>query len=485
MKKVLLALLAVLTFAVPAMAIDFAFHGDFSNEFRLYSNQSKFFTGDFGYKTTRTAAIADDTTSDSFASAKYRLWTETATDDGNIKGVFAVEIGGIHYGDNSRGGGFSGDGVNVETRWAYTDFALAGGRLKVGLQPVKINKFFWTETATGVNYKIGNFEAAWYRGYEVYNTSADSNDFKDLDALYVRYNLTPAEGVKVGLFGVWQTSDGMTSSDIDALEAAEATAIADLAAAELAYNSAPSAATLEALVAAQEDLVAAEDAVPGSTGNYLKKMTGYDLDLYTLGVDGGLTSGSLFVNWDLMYQTGDLAEDLDFGGYFAHLDVGAKMGDTKITYTFWYASGDDDSTDGDYDAFIATDCDTKGSDSSIVLFEGYTSDNYFSAVPYVQDKGLILNRIGIDQKLSDKLTVGAAALYLMTAEDIEYATYSEDKIGFELDAYASYKMYQNLELAIQAGYLAADDAMDFYEADNDGNADEDLYVINSKIRYKF
>jgi hypothetical protein len=46
-------------------------------------------------------------------------------------------------------------------------------------------------------------------------------------------------------------------------------------------------------------------------------------------------------------------------------------------------------------------------------------------------------------------------------------------------------MYQNLELAIQAGYLAADDAMDFYEADNDGNADEDLYIINSKIRYKF
>ena len=440
MKRILLALLAVLICAAPTLAVDFAFHGDFSNEFRLYSNQSKFFTGDFGASTSRTAAIADDTTSDSFASFKYRLWTEVATDDGAVKGVFAVEIGGVHYGDNSRGGGFSGDGVNVETRWAYTDFALAGGRVKIGLQPVSINKFFWTETATGVNYKIGNFEAAWYRGYEVYNTTADSNDFKDLDALYVRYTVKPASDVKVGLFGVWETSDGNTTSDAGYTD---------------------------------------------PTSNYAKKLTGYDLDLYTLGVDGGMTAGNLFVNWDLIYQTGDLAEEYDFGGYFAHVDVGAKIGKGKLTGTFWYASGDDDSSDGDLDAFIATDVDTNGSESSVVLFEGYTSDNYFSAVPYVQDKGLILFRVGYDHSLSDKLKVGAAALYLMTAEDVEYETYSDNTIGFEIDAYASYKMYENLELAIQAGYLAADDAMDYYESDNDGNADEDLYVINSKIRYKF
>jgi hypothetical protein len=31
----------------------------------------------------------------------------------------------------------------------------------------------------------------------------------------------------------------------------------------------------------------------------------------------------------------------------------------------------------------------------------------------------------------------------------------------------------------------ADDALDFYEADHDGSADEDIYVITSRIRYKF
>lgn len=446
MKKLFVLLAVMLGFSAQAFAVDFAFHGDFSNEFRLYSNQSDFFAKDEGGKIGRSAKINDDSTSDFFGVVKYRLWTEAASDDGAIKGVFAVEIGGIHYGNKDKGGSFSGDGVNIETRWAYTDFALGQGRVKVGLQPFTVNKFLWKEAATGVDYKRGNLELAWMRGYEVSN-SGDNNDFKDLDAFYARYNLKPVDGAKVGLFALWQTSDGDTVSD---------------------GATAPSS-------------------------NYLKKLTATDLDLYTVGVDGGLKSGKLFFNWDLMYQTGDYAEEFDFGGYFAHLDAGIKLGKGKLTYTFWYASGDDDSSDDDLDAFIATDCDTKGISSSLVLFEGYTSDNYFTAVPYLQDKGLILNRIGYDRQLTDKLKIGVAAMYLMTAEDLGNDTdadgkvdqFEDDEIGVEFDAYASYKLYKNLELAIQVGYLAAGDAMDFYEVEQDGSSDEDLYVVNSKIRYKF
>jgi hypothetical protein len=164
------------------------------------------------------------------------------------------------------------------------------------------------------------------------------------------------------------------------------------------------------------------------------------------------------------------------------------LGKGKVTYTFWYASGDDDPTDGDMDAFVATDVDIN-SEYSVVLFEGYTDDDYFSASPYLQDKGLILNRLGYDYRVTDKLKVGAAALYLMTAEDIEYESSvgmeSEDTIGVEVDAYASYKLFSNTEVALQAGYLASDDAMDYYEFECDGDADEDIYIINSRLRYKF
>lgn len=448
MKRVLVALISALAIATPAVAVDFSFHGDLKHEFRINSNQSAFTGGkEFGSKLkTSQTSIYDEDVNETFGLIKYRMWTEAASDNGAVKGVYAIEVGGIHFGDGDKGGGFSGDKVNVETRWAYTDFALGGGRMKVGLQPVKINKFFWKETATGINYKKGNFEAAWYRGHEVIDEG--SNSFKDLDALYVRYNLKPGSDVKVGLFAVWQTSDADTLSDLGG----------SIDVNDLTWK--------------------------------VKKLTDYDMDLYTFGIDGGMKAGSFFANWDLMYQTGDFLEEADFGGYFAHLDLGTKIGSNgKLTYTFWYASGDDDRDDADFDAFIATDVDINASYSSVVLFQGLNSDQYFTADPYIQDKGLMMNRLAYDAKMSDKLKVGVAAMYMMTAEDMEYSNggtdYAEDSVGFELDAYASYKLYDSLEIALAAGYLMADDALDFYEEDQDGSADEDIYVITSRIRYKF
>jgi hypothetical protein len=441
---VLLTLIFICVRPSVAHSADFIFHGDFSHSVRLFSNQAQFFAGDFGYKTSRTAAIGADTSNDTFALLKYRLWAESLSEGGAVKGVYAIEVGNVHFG-GVNGGSFSGDGINVETRWAYTELNIDYGQLRLGLQPVKINKFFWQETAAGVRYRIGSFEVAWYRGYEEISDDSASHD---LEGFYLRYGFRPVAQVKIGLFATWMTSDGLTYTDVAALDGAG-------------------------------------KAVPVIAGNYLKKMTGYDLDIYTFGVDGGLKNDGLFVNWDLMLQSGKLAEEKDFGGYFLHLDVGTTFASSKLTYTFWYSSGDDDSTDQKLDAFIAIDCDTKASMSSVVLFEGFTEDTYFSAVPYIQDKGLILNRIGYEYSVSDKLGVGVAALYLMTAEDVEYDQFSDDKIGFELDCFAIYRLFNNLKFSIEAGYLFADDAMDYYESDNNGKADTDLYVVNSKLAYNF
>lgn len=443
--RALLGAVAVLLLAGAAMALEVAVHGDFSNELRLYSNQAEFFRGDFGYQTERQHKIGRSSASDSFVTAKYRLWSEIASDEGAVKGVYAIEMGGLRYGDSRRGGGFSGDGVNLETRWAYTDLALVGGRLKLGLQPVQINPFLWNETATGAHFQrdLGGaqWQLAWYRGYEVVNTE-DSNDFQDLDALYLRCLLKPATDTNLSLFALWQHSDGKTLTDEPAFNLAE-------------------------------------------RGNYLKNFAGYDLDLYTLGFDGSARQGNLFARWDLLFQFGDLLEKQDFGGYLIHLDLGAKSGSGSWTYTFWLASGDKDATDDDYDAFIATDCDTNGETSSVVLFEGYASDDYFSAVPYVQDKGLILNRLGYDHQLGQRLTVGGAILYLLTAEKVRYADQASDRIGWEVDAYARYLLYPQLELALQGGYLWADDVLDYYENDDDGQADSNLLVVNARVRYRF
>jgi hypothetical protein len=124
-----------------------------------------------------------------------------------------------------------------------------------------------------------------------------------------------------------------------------------------------------------------------------------------------------------------------------------------------------------------------------VLFEGgYTDDNYFTEAPYILDKGLILNKVAADFKATEKTKVGAALLYLMTAEDLTLADGSkEDTLGTEIDAYVSHMLYPNVEVALNAGYLFADDGMDFFEvpAIQDGKSDSDLFRTTMRVRYKF
>jgi len=161
----------------PVMAAEFDFHGDMNNRFKAYTNQRDWFrTGNSGGGT-----LKDSDPTESFTEIKYRFWFTAASDDGMVKGVYATEIGGIRFGEGKSGGGFSGDGVNVETRWAYVDFALPGAvdqRLKIGLQPVSVNANVWNETATaavltgklqsGIDYQL-----LWGRGD---STNEDAND---------------------------------------------------------------------------------------------------------------------------------------------------------------------------------------------------------------------------------------------------------------------------------------------------------------------
>jgi hypothetical protein len=123
---------------------------------------------------------------------------------------------------------------------------------------------------------------------------------------------------------------------------------------------------------------------------------------------------------------------------------------------------------------------------------GYTDDTYFTERPYIHDKGFIMNKIALDSKITDKLTVGTALMYMMTAEDIEYTdnqgrSQEDDKIGFELNGYLKYLLYQNVEFAVNAGYLWADDAMDFFEVEEirDGSSDEDIFISTARVRYMF
>lgn len=450
-----------------ASAVEVQFHGDLNNRFQ-FTNHADFLTSDSAIP----QKLNDGDVDENFGEIKYRLWAEANSNNGDVKGVIATEIGGLRFGEDSKAD-FSGDDIEFEVRWAFVDVQMPWvertARFKLGLQPFTVNKYQWQETAAGVSFNstIGNdmdYVLAWMRGAEYNKTrlGVDENDDRtDLDAFLVRLNMKPG-GIKTGLFVNYQ-----------------------------GYDSDGNGSTLESRDWEVKFFKDEDDPQ-------------VDFDLWSFGTDGIVELNPFFVNWDLIYQTGefnDLAftdsfaindsttRDYDLSAYFIHFDVGATMNNLKITYTFWYASGDDNPNDDDFDAFIATDVDIT---DSIVLFEGnYADDDYFTERPYLADKGFIMNRLGVDYKTTEKMTVGGALMYMLTAEDFEYEvngdTVSEDELGWEIDAYIKYMLYPNVEIAFNFGYLFAGDALDVYEVAEiqDGSSDEDIYIGSARLRYQF
>jgi hypothetical protein len=471
MKKLglILAVLALVGFAAPALGAQFEFHGDLNNRFLIYTNHQDWLNNE------QDGILEDETIEAYYGELKYRFWFEAADDDGNVKGVYAIEIGGIRFGEGTDGD-FSGDGVDVETRWAYLDLQTPGVdqkmRWRMGLQPWKVNEFFWQETATGLTVygdagEMLDYQVAWIRPFDRLATSSADDDLEDLDILYGRLNVDPNPSVNIGLFGTYFTSD------VD--------------------GTAGTVGPRDWLVKQFDDRVT--------------------FDFWTVGIDGGAKFAPFFLNWDLKYQGGDIEDitwdpndqagdtftartapgtDFDLSAWFASLEGGLNWGDHKFTYTFWYASGDDDPNDDDFEGYLAVDLDRE---DNITIFEGlYTDDStYFTERPYMLDKGFVMNKLAWDYKVNNKMTVGGAGMYMMTAEDIEYTdvaaanTYSNDEIGFELNAYLKYMLWTNVEFKINAGYLWAGDALDAFEtgAGRDGNSDENIFGSSFRIRYKF
>ncbi|MEA1924225.1 MAG: hypothetical protein U9N63_16430 [Pseudomonadota bacterium] len=466
-----LAVLMMMAIAIPALAADVKIKGDFNNRFMVYTNHNDWLDSEKG-------VLKDGSSSETWGEAKYRMWFDATTNDGKVKGIWAFEIGGLEYGKpgsmgKSVGGSYSGDAINVETRWLYTDFQLPWAcekaRVRMGLQPFKVNGYFWAETIMGVTTDIAagpvNLNFAWLRPYRD-ETKDPDDDVEDLDAFYARVNFKPADGIKAGVFGVYMMGDPDYSDP------------------------------------ANYKTITSQYYQVKKLGNET------DLSLYTFGTDGKATFGDFFVNWDLMYQGGSIDsanfsetyngwdynkgavnEDFDVSAYFAHFDVGMKIDKMKFTYTFWYASGDDDASDSDFDGFLSVDIDRM--DSICILEGGFVDDDYYTENVGMLDKGMIFNKLAFDYKASKKLSVGVAALYMLTAEDIEYVDNDgkkrkEDEIGIEFDAYLKYKLYDNLEFAVNAGYLFSGDGMDFWEVDQrDGSSDEDIFISTMRVRYKF
>ena len=174
--------------AVPAMALDFKFGAEY--RVRFYDNVN---FGSVGSgQPSLTLGKSDGANSYRGAQVRIRPRFDVSDDNGNITATLRLEIGDTEFGNgggapgvtngvflapggnrvgNGAGGSIGSDGVNVETKWAYVDFASPFGiplRWRAGLQPwYEFKGIVIDEDLAGVRAygKTGivSYEAGWYR----------------------------------------------------------------------------------------------------------------------------------------------------------------------------------------------------------------------------------------------------------------------------------------------------------------------------------
>ena len=374
-----------------------------------------------------------------FGLTKARLRFEGTTDDGLAKIVYGLEVGTINWGDTNsdKKFGLSGDGVNQETRFVYAEVVMPviGGKIRAGLQPTKINRWVWTETAAGLTYhsNFGGWKtmAGWYRGEDKETTS---NIEGDNDYFVIKADNKLTKSTALGFFGIY--------TDLD------------------------------------EDETSLGDE--------------YDGEYYYLGLTGKYNKGALFGNFDFIYQGGDIdfddtaIDDLDRSAWLGNLTVGFKVSDNfKISGNILYVSGDDNPNDDDAENFDSIDVDVKI--GTIFFKDSIMSDcdRYISDAPYIMDKGLINYAIQGEYQISAKNYLRAAVRYLTTAEDLELKlNESDDDLGYEFDLWYTYKLNKHVQLKIDAAYLAAGDGADHLAASNNYDSD-DIYKLAAGIKISF
>ena len=182
----------VLALAAPAMALDFKFSGDYRIIFVSYENAQA------GNTISNSFGAVDGAAGGSHVRDTYlhfRPTFETSDDNGNIQTMLRLRIGWTRFGDGggasgggsnnvgftlgasanrtgpSTGGAVGVRGVNIETLWAYLDFAAPWAlplRIRTGFQPLYWHKgIMIDDNLAGVrmygSYKPFTYEAGWYR----------------------------------------------------------------------------------------------------------------------------------------------------------------------------------------------------------------------------------------------------------------------------------------------------------------------------------
>jgi hypothetical protein len=178
--KLMAVVALALLVATPAMALDFKFGAEYRVRF---------------YDMVNMGFNDGPNTNPGGVQVRVRPRFDVSDDNGNMTATLRLEIGDVEWGNgggaagttnggtngsnnssgarvgNGTGGALGADGVNVETKWAYVDFASPWGvplRWRAGIQPWYLPKgIIMDDDAAGLRaygtYSMLSYDFGWYR----------------------------------------------------------------------------------------------------------------------------------------------------------------------------------------------------------------------------------------------------------------------------------------------------------------------------------
>jgi hypothetical protein len=353
-----------------------------------------------GYWRTRAFSQVDidgnDSGTLSAVDTRTRIYY-TAKFDEKFKFVNKFEFDPI-WGDRVAGD-IGADGNVFELKNSYVDFMVGAHNVKIGIQPGKIARgFIFDEDFSGVTatFKIGDISlpVIWARTSE-----------SDLDA---DFDPTGATNSKLG-----------TTRDY------------------IAFN----------------PVFKVSDTMNVNPYFVYDKEQGTDTGVFYLGADVNMKMDATKLWGTAIYQGGETGGDDNMAFLVA---AGADAG--LVHGQFFYASGDDDATDGDNNRFAGVAGRTYY--WSEIMGYGLFGDTTFAGdlaanAPDTAISNVMALNAGVTVKPMDKLTLIGDVWYAMLAEEVA----GEDELGLEVDLRASYAILPNLKLDVVAAYLMAGDAI--------------------------
>lgn len=435
MKKAALlvfAALLVVMFCVPAMAMEHQFGGFWRTRFYTQQNWSG--------QDSENPENGDDVTK---VDTRTRLYY-TAVFHENLRFLNRFEMN-ADWGD-MEGGDLGADGDTFRVKWSYVDANIGPLYTNVGIQWMALGRsiLFDTDYAGAVLGYRGDGIDIPFIWAKVYEGNQERDDgILDLDG-------TDNNALDVDLFALNPSFSG-SSFTINPF-----------------------------VVYMYSDNARAYGATDGNDDGDLDTWGDDEVNLWWAGLNLDFSFNPASI-WFTGIYSGGSTEDIngvetDYSGWVAALggSVGFGMGD--VHFEGFYASGDDDNTDSDEDAFVPT----PGASyywSEIMGLGTFDRNLTVGNAPGDQLSNVWAANLGATVNPTDKLSVTLDVWY---AALVEVANNADDDLGVEVDLKLSYELVEGLNMDLIGAYLFAGDAI------NGGLVDDaDPYEIGSQLSLSF